>query len=71
MDRPVDLETTARGAAWLAGYHAGFYPGPAEWTAGWERDRRFTPAMEADARERRLRGWRDAVRRTLSADGAR
>ena len=66
VDRPVDLETTARGAAWLAGYHAGFYPGPVEWTAGWERDRRFAPAMEADARERRLRGWRDAVRRTLT-----
>ena len=66
VDRPVDLETTARGAAWLAGYHAGFYPGPAEWTARWERDRRFTPAMDADLRGRKLDGWRDAVRRTLT-----
>ena len=67
VDRPLDLETTARGAAWLAGYHAGFYPGPAQWAARWECDRRFAPAMEADARERRLRGWHDAVRRTLGA----
>ena len=67
VDRPVDLETTARGAAWLAGYHAGFYPGPAEWAVRWERDRRFAPTMEGDTRERKLRGWRDAVRRTLTA----
>ena len=66
VDRPVDLETTARGAAWLAGYHAGFYPGPAEWAAGWERDRRFAPTMEAHTRERKLRGWGEAVQRTLS-----
>ena len=66
VDRPVDLETTARGAAWLAGYRAGFYPGPDEWAARWERDRRFAPAMEAEVRERKLRGWRDAVRRTLT-----
>ena len=66
VDRPVDLETTARGAAWLAGYQAGFYPGPAEWAARWERDRRFTPEMDADLRQRKLDGWRDAVRRTLT-----
>ena len=68
VDRPVDLETTARGAAWLAGYHAGFYPGPAEWAARWERDRRFVPAMDAGVRERKLHGWNDAVRRTLTAN---
>ena len=66
VDRPKDLETTARGAAWLAGYHAGFYPGPEEWVARWERDRRFTPAMAAEVRQRKLGGWHDAVRRTLS-----
>ena len=67
VDRPVDLETTARGAAWLAGFHAGFYPGAEEWAARWERGRRFTPAMDAEVRERKLGGWHDAVRRTLSA----
>jgi len=68
VDRPVDLETTARGAAWLAGFHAGFYPGPKEWSARWERDRRFTPALDAQERERKLRGWHDAVRRTLTGN---
>ena len=67
VDRPVDLETTARGAAWLAGFHAGFYPGAEEWADRWERGRRFTPAMDAEVRERKLGGWHDAVRRTLSA----
>ena len=69
VDRPADLETTARGAAWLAGFHAGFYPGPDEWAARWERERRFAPAMEAEARDRKLHGWHDAVRRTLTVDG--
>ena len=68
VDRPVDLETTARGAAWLAGFHAGFYPGPDEWADRWARDRRFVPAMEAGVREKKLRGWRDAVRRTLTTE---
>ena len=68
VDRPSDLETTARGAAWLAGFHAGFYPGPDEWSARWERDRRFVPAMEPGVREMKLSGWRDAVRRTLTAE---
>jgi len=68
VDRPVDLETTARGAAWLAGFHAGFYPGPDEWSARWARDRRFVPAMDAGVRERKLRGWNGAVRRTLTAN---
>ena len=35
VDRPKDLETSARGAAWLAGFHTGFYPGPEEWAAVW------------------------------------
>ena len=68
VDRPRDLETTARGAAWLAGFHAGFYPGPeAAGAAVREPDRCFLPAMDAETRERKLRGWRGAVRRTLTA----
>ena len=70
VDRPADLETTARGAAWLAGLHTGFYPGPEEWSARWEHERRFTPAMEPVVRERKLRGWNEAVRRTLTAKEA-
>jgi glycerol kinase len=60
------LETTALGAAWLAGMRAGLYPGPGEFARTWALNRRFEPAMEAETRERRYAGWRDAVRRTLT-----
>ncbi len=66
VDRPMVLETTALGAAWLAGHKAGVWPDAEGFAAGWRRDRRFDPAMSADDRDARLAGWRDAVRRTLS-----
>ncbi len=66
VDRPKVLETTALGAAWLAGMRAGVYPGADAFAAAWSRDRRFEPRMAADAREARYAAWRDAVRRTLS-----
>ncbi|WP_297107338.1 glycerol kinase GlpK [uncultured Devosia sp.] len=66
VDRPTILETTALGAAWLAGMRAGVWPGMAEFAAGWARDRRFEPQMEASVREAKIAGWNDAVRRTLS-----
>jgi glycerol kinase len=66
VDRPKVLETTALGAAWLAGMRAGLYPGPAEFARTWALDRRFQPAMDQGTREERYAGWRDAVRRTLS-----
>ena len=66
VDRPRVLETTALGAAWLAGMRAGLYPGPAEFARSWALDRRFEPAMDAGERERKYAGWRDAVRRTLT-----
>ncbi|MCC5777477.1 glycerol kinase GlpK [Nitratireductor sp. B36] len=66
VDRPTQLETTALGAAWLAGSRAGVWPGAEEFAAGWKLDRQFCPQMDAAERETRLKGWRDAVRRTLS-----
>ncbi len=66
VDRPTSLETTARGAAYLAGRQVGIYPDLPEFSAGWTLDRRFEPAMDASRRERKYAGWRDAVRRTLS-----
>jgi glycerol kinase len=66
VDRPQIQETTALGAAWLAGSRAGVWPSEAEFSKSWALDRRFQPQMEADKRARKLRGWRDAVRRTLS-----
>lgn len=67
VDRPVILETTALGAAWLAGMKAGVWPGMDEFAAGWARDRRFEPAMDAEERKAKVAGWDDAVRRVLTA----
>ncbi|AXC48337.1 glycerol kinase [Paracoccus suum] len=61
VDRPADVETTARGAAWLAGYHAGLCPGPDEQAVVWQLDRRFEPSMPQDEREARHLRWRRAV----------
>jgi len=66
VDRPAVLETTALGAAWLAGMRAGVYPDQAGFSAGWALDRRFEPQMDSETRARRVAGWKDAVARTLS-----
>jgi len=66
VDRPTILETTALGAAWLAGSRAGVWPGQDEFARAWARDRRFEPAMDEKLRAAKLKGWRNAVRRTLS-----
>ncbi|MFD1328917.1 glycerol kinase GlpK [Mycoplana ramosa] len=67
VDRPTILETTALGAAWLAGHRAGVWPDKAGFAKSWARDRRFEPKMDEKARAAKIAGWRDAVRRTLSA----
>ncbi|WP_436643753.1 glycerol kinase GlpK [Microbaculum sp. FT89] len=66
VDRPVVLETTALGAAWLAGRGAGVWPDMDGFSASWRRDRRFEPSMAPDVRAARIARWNDAVRRTLS-----
>ena len=65
VDRPVCLETTAVGAAYLAGMSAGLYPDAETFAAGWTAERRFNPMMAAAERAEKYRGWRDAVARTL------
>ncbi|MGO4405272.1 glycerol kinase GlpK [Bosea sp. RAF48] len=67
VDRPTVLETTALGAAYLAGLDAGLLPEPGRFADQWRLERRFSPAMAGSQRERKVRGWQDAVRRTLSA----
>ena len=64
VDRPVVQETTALGAAWLAGLQAGLFPPPGTTATHWRLDRRFTPTMGRDEAARRHAGWLDAVRRT-------
>ena len=66
VDRPRVLETTALGAAYLAGMHRGVYPGLDGFAKTWALDRRFSPQLDTDSRELRYEGWRDAVRRTLT-----
>jgi glycerol kinase len=65
VDRPVILETTALGAAWLAGCGAGVWPDSEGFADSWRVDHRFEPAMADDERERSLAGWRLAVQRTI------
>lgn len=67
VDRPTILETTALGAAWLAGMKAGVWPDMDEFAAGWARDKRFVPEMDADERAAKVAGWDDAVRRVLTS----
>ena len=68
VDRPVVMETTALGAAYLAGLASGILPAPEVFARSWALDRRFVPALGAEARESKYRGWKDAVRRTLSTN---
>jgi glycerol kinase len=63
VDRPVVMETTALGAAYLAGYRAGVCPDPAGFAATWHLDRRFTPQMDEATRARKWAGWQDAIAR--------
>jgi glycerol kinase len=66
VDRPVVLETTALGAAWLAGRQSGVWPDEAGFARSWRLDRRFEPTMDDEVRAEKVRGWKDAVRRTLT-----
>ncbi len=62
VDRPRVLETTALGAAWLAGMQAGVYPAQAEFADRWALERQFTPRMDAATRAAKFGAWQRAVR---------
>jgi glycerol kinase len=66
VDRPTILETTALGVAWLAGSRAGVWPNQKDFAKSWARDQRFEPTMDEKTRAGKLKGWRNAVKRTLS-----
>jgi glycerol kinase len=63
VDRPRNLETTALGAAWLAGMRTGVYPAREGFAAAWAAEHRFAPRMGAATRARKYAGWQDAVAR--------
>ena len=65
VDRPEIFETTALGAGYLAGWQAGLYPDPEQFTKTWRRQMSFMPSMAPSERESRYRGWREAVARTV------
>jgi glycerol kinase len=66
VDRPTVLETTALGAAWLAGQHAGVLPGAEGFAKLWRLSNRFTPRMDPGERHARYSGWQRAVRSTIA-----
>jgi glycerol kinase len=66
VERPTVTETTALGAAFLAGLEAGLWSSIDALASTWALDRAFQPQEEATARDRRYAGWRDAVRRVRS-----
>lgn len=68
VERPVCLELTALGAAYLAGLAVGFWKSLADLDALWQLERRFEPQMSAGERERLLARWHDAVERTRGWD---
>ena len=65
VHRPANIETTALGAAWLAGLATGYWRDKEEIGGGWLPDREFAPEMTGDRREQLLRGWKKAVETSL------
>ena len=66
VDRPVMQETTALGAAWLAGMRAGVYPNQAEFSQTWALDRRFEPEMAQADRDAAYARWQRAVEAAMA-----
>ncbi len=62
VNRPVCVETTAMGAAYLAGLAVGYWKSKEEVVKNWQIDRVFKPEMEADARKKAVSGWNKAVK---------
>ena len=63
--RPECIETTALGAAYLAGLAVGFWKDKDDIRSNWALERTFAPVMEPTDRDRRLKGWKKAVRAAL------
>src|SRR5437016_11745030 len=69
VDRPRVVETTAMGAAFLAGLATGFWRSQADLSRARRIDRRFQPRMKPEVRDALYRGWQEAVRRVRSGPG--
>ncbi len=62
VERPVCVETTAMGAAYLAGLAVGYWESKEEVVKNWKKDRTFQPAISDADREKGIRGWNKAVK---------
>ena len=62
IERPKCVETTALGAAYLAGLAVGYWRDETEVRSNWQRDREFTPSVTDEKRKKLLKGWRRAVK---------
>ncbi len=65
IDRPTILETTALGAAWLAGMKAGIYPDMEEFSKSWKLQQRFQPKMEEAVREEKYSNWKRSIKSVI------
>ena len=65
VHRPKTIETTALGAAYLAGLAVGFWESKDEIKKRWSVDKVFSPAMEEDEKEKLYKGWKKAIGRSL------
>ncbi|MBY0428956.1 MAG: glycerol kinase, partial [Alphaproteobacteria bacterium] len=66
IERPANMETTALGAAILAGHQAGLIPDLDALALAWKPQRRFEPAMNAQLREKKWAGWQKAIGQTIA-----
>ena len=66
VDRPMIAETTALGAAWLAGSRTGVWPDQQGFADSWRLDKNFAPEMAVELRDKKVAGWNQAVQRVLS-----
>jgi glycerol kinase len=63
VDRPKNMESTALGAAYLAGLHVGLLPEPEKFAEQWKREKTFKPKLKVELREAKYKGWLDCVRK--------
>lgn len=66
--RPKIIETTALGAAYLAGLAVGYWPSIDDIKKQWQADRRFEPAGEPEKMDKAKAGWSNAIRKVLNPD---
>ena len=66
VNRPKITETTALGAAYLAGLAVGYWKDLEEIKASWHLDKTFIPQMSKEAREKNIKGWQTAIKATIA-----